>query len=80
MTSQFDLTWFYDVIIRNSVFQLGFLIREFQIPFFSKAIINYLLNVNFLLEIVYLYFICYNIFIGITFVALLIFSYKYDVG
>ena len=23
MTSQFDLTWFYDVIIRNSVFQLG---------------------------------------------------------
>ena len=32
MTSQFDLTWFYDVIIRNSVFQLGFLTREFQIP------------------------------------------------
>ena len=32
MTSQFDLTRFYDVIIRNSVFQLGFLTREFQIP------------------------------------------------
>ena len=37
MTSQFDLTWFYDVIIRNSVFQLGFLIREFQIPFFLES-------------------------------------------
>ena len=32
MTSQFDLTRFYDVIIRNSVFQLGFLTQEFQIP------------------------------------------------
>ena len=32
MTSQFNLTQFYDVIIRNSVFQLGFLTREFQIP------------------------------------------------
>ena len=32
MTSQFDLTRFYDVIIRNSVFQLGFLTPEFQIP------------------------------------------------
>ena len=32
MTSQFDLNPFYDVIIRNSVFQLGFLTREFQIP------------------------------------------------
>ena len=32
MTSQFDLTWFYEVIICNSVFQLGFLTREFQIP------------------------------------------------
>ena len=30
MTSQFNLTRFYDVIIRNSVFQLGFLTREFQ--------------------------------------------------
>ena len=59
-----------DVIIRNS----DFLIWEFQIPFFWKAIINYFLNVNFLLEIVYLYFIRYNIFTGITFVTLLIFS------
>ena len=32
MTSQFDLTRFYDVIIRYSVFQLGFLTRELQIP------------------------------------------------
>ena len=32
MTSQFDLTWFDDVIIRNSVCQLGFLTRELQIP------------------------------------------------
>ena len=32
MTSQFDLNPFYDVIIRNSVFQLGFLTREFHIP------------------------------------------------
>ena len=31
MTSQFDLTWLYDVIIRNSVFQLGFVTRKFQI-------------------------------------------------
>ena len=31
MTSQFDLTWFYYIIIRNSVFQLGFLTQEFQI-------------------------------------------------
>ena len=30
LTSQFDLTQFYDVIIRNSVFYLGFLTREFQ--------------------------------------------------
>ena len=41
MTSQFDLTRFYDVIIRNSVFQLGFLTRKFQIPNFS---INYFHN------------------------------------
>ena len=33
MTSQFDLTRLYDDIIRKSVFQLGFLTREFQIPF-----------------------------------------------
>ena len=33
MTSQFALIWFYDVIIRNSVFQLGLLTREFQIPY-----------------------------------------------
>ena len=32
MTSKFDFIRFYDVIIRNSVFQLDFLIREFQIP------------------------------------------------
>ena len=32
MTSHFDLTRFYDVIICNSVFYLGFLTREFQIP------------------------------------------------
>ena len=31
MTSQFDLTRFYDVILHNSVFQLSFLTREFQI-------------------------------------------------
>ena len=30
--SKFDLTRFYDVIIRNSVFQLGFLTQESQIP------------------------------------------------
>ena len=33
MTSQFDLTQFYDVIICNSVFQLGFLTREFYRQF-----------------------------------------------
>ena len=32
MPSQFDLTRFYVVIICNSVFQLDFLTREFQIP------------------------------------------------
>ena len=32
MMLQFDFTRFYDVIIRNSVFQLGFLTRKFQIP------------------------------------------------
>ena len=32
MTSQFDLTRFYDVIIRNSLFWLGFLTQGFQIP------------------------------------------------
>ena len=31
MASQFDLTRFYDVILLNLVFQLGFLTREFQI-------------------------------------------------
>ena len=36
MTSQFDLTRFYDVIICNSVFQLGFLTREFQIPKYTS--------------------------------------------
>ena len=37
MTSQFDLTQFYDIIIRNSVFLLGFLSWEFQIPLFSAS-------------------------------------------
>ena len=32
MTSQFDFTRFHNVIICNSVFQPGFLTREFQIP------------------------------------------------
>ena len=32
MTSQFDLSRFYDVIIHNSIFHLGLLTREFQIP------------------------------------------------
>ena len=32
ITSQLDLTGFYGVIIRNSVFKLSFLTREFQIP------------------------------------------------
>ena len=41
MTSQFDLTRFYDVIIRNLVFQLGFLTREFQIPVFN-AVFQYI--------------------------------------
>ena len=36
MTSQFDLI--YDVIIRNSVFQLGFLTRESQIPYLRMRI------------------------------------------
>ena len=31
MKSKFELPRFYDVIIRNSVFELGFLTREFQI-------------------------------------------------
>ena len=45
MMSRFDLTRFYDVIIRNSVFQLGFLTREFQIPLkqpFSKIKFQFL--------------------------------------
>ena len=37
MTSQFDLTRFYDFIIRNSVFQVGFLTWEFQIPTSLRA-------------------------------------------
>ena len=36
MTSQFDLT--YDVIIRNSVFEIGLLTREFQIPYLRMCI------------------------------------------
>ena len=39
MTSQFDLTPFYDVIIRNSVFQLGFLAREFQISVLNVLLV-----------------------------------------
>ena len=42
MTSQFDLAGFYDVIMHNSVFQLGFLTREFQIP--SKATVKELID------------------------------------
>ena len=42
MAPQFDLTRFYDVIIRNSVFQLGFLTREFQIPTHSQTHIQIL--------------------------------------
>ena len=34
MTSQFYLTWFYDDIFHNSVFQLGVLTQEFNIPLF----------------------------------------------
>ena len=37
LSSQFDLTRFYDVIIRNSVSQLGFLTREFQISKFVES-------------------------------------------
>ena len=33
MKSQSDLSRFYDVMIRNLDFQLGFLTPEFQIPF-----------------------------------------------
>ena len=50
MVSQLDLTRFYDVIIRISVFELGFLTREFQIiiliiiwSFFQKLILRYTL-------------------------------------
>ena len=42
MTSQFDLTWFYDIIIRNSDFQFGFLTREFQIPFLFPNFFRFL--------------------------------------
>ena len=44
MTSQFDLTRFYDVIMRNSVFKLSFLTREFQISrinYRENIIINF---------------------------------------
>ena len=38
MTSQFNLTWFYDVIMRNSVFLTRFSNSEIPDPFFiSKA-------------------------------------------
>ena len=44
MTSQLDLTRFYDVIIRNSVFQLGFLLGNSRSPFgiflTSKMVLN----------------------------------------
>ena len=39
MTAQFDLTRFYDVIIHNSVFQLGILTQEVQIPDVSYFIL-----------------------------------------
>ena len=51
MTSKFDLTQFYDVIIRNSVFTVGFLTREFQIP---------LIKVHFLISFLYL-LVCFLI-------------------
>ena len=44
MTSQFDLTRFYDVIMCNSVFKLSFLTREFQISrinYRENIIINF---------------------------------------
>ena len=44
MTLQFDLTRFYDVIVRNSVFELGFLTREFQIPDVDQENLNYSLE------------------------------------
>ena len=44
MTLQFDLTRFYDVIVRNSVFQLGFLTGEFQIPDVDQENLNYSLE------------------------------------
>ena len=34
MTLRFDLPRYYDVIIHNSGFQLGFLTGEFQIPYY----------------------------------------------
>ena len=40
MTSQFDLTRLYDVIIRNSVFQLGLVTRNFQIPIKTVCLLN----------------------------------------
>ena len=46
MTSQFDLTRFCDVIIRNSDFQLGFLTWEFQIPVEMEIKINITLVIN----------------------------------
>ena len=55
-----------------SCFEIFFIYEKHD--FFSKAIVNYFLKVNSLLEIVHLYFIRYNIFIGIAFVAVLIFS------
>ena len=44
MTLQFDLTRFYDVIVRNSVFELGFLTGEFQIPDVDQENLNYSLE------------------------------------
>ena len=40
MTSQFDLTRFYAVMICNLVFQLGFLTQEFQIPY-KRAFVTF---------------------------------------
>ena len=46
MTTQFDFTRVYDVIMRNSVFQLGFLTREFQIPKCSESLSNKYNGIN----------------------------------
>ena len=47
MMSQFDLTRLYDDIICNSVFQLGFLTRQFH-PFKHSPIVNEFFICNYL--------------------------------